>query len=141
MLILSYLSIVIPLFKSTGFMAKMSIIYLSSWKDDFIIKPIKTKQKHLLIGEIRQNYLYQIIKFPCQVNEKPVATNHNAIFCNICDCWEHIHCNNIWKQTYRQLQKDPRPWYDKSCLKKEISFSNLNDSEFEAFTSGLNILP
>ena len=82
-----------------------------------------------------------MIKFPCQLCEKPVVTNHNAIYCDICDCWVHIHCNNIFKQTYRQLQKYPSPWYCKSCLKKEIPFSNLNDSEFEAFTSGLSILP
>ena len=82
-----------------------------------------------------------MIKFPCQVCQKPVATDHNAICCDICDCWVNIHCNNICKQTYRQLQKDPSAWYCKSCLKKEIPFSNLNDSEFEAFTSGLSILP
>ena len=32
---------------------------------------------------MRGNYLYQMIKFPCQVCEKPVATNHNAICCDI----------------------------------------------------------
>ena len=98
-------------------------------------------QNHLLTEEIRGNYLYQMIKFTCQVCEKPVATNHNAICCDICDCWIHIYCNNICKQTYRQLQKDPTPWYCKSCLKKEIPFSNLNNSEFEAFISGLSTLP
>ena len=82
-----------------------------------------------------------MIKFPCQVCEKSVDTNHNAICCDMCDCCVHIHCNNIYKQTYRQLQKDPSPWYCKRCLKEEILFSNLNDSEFEVFTSGLSILP
>ena len=54
----------------------------------------------------------------------------------------HIHSNDICKQTYRQLQKDPSPLYCKSCPKKEIPFSNLNDSAFEAaFTSCLSILP
>ena len=45
------------------------------------------------------------------------------------------------KKTYRQLQKDASPWYCKPCLKKEIPFANLGNSEFEAFTSGLSILP
>ena len=49
-----------------------------------------------------ENYLYQMIKFPYQVCEKPVATNNNAISCDIwCDCWIHIYYNNICKQTYR----------------------------------------
>ena len=83
-----------------------------------------------------------MIKFPCQVCEKPVATNHNAICCDVWDCWVHIHSNDICKQTYRHLQKDPSPLYYKSCPKKEIPFSNLNDSAFEAaFPSGLSILP
>ena len=92
----------------------------------------------MLTEEIRENCLYQMIKFSCQVCEKLVATNHNTICCDICDSWGHIHCNNIFKQTYKQLQKYPSPWYCKSCLEKEIPFSNLNDS---AFTSVLSIIP
>ena len=72
-----------------------------------------------------------MIKFLCQVCEKPVATNHNAICCD-------IHVTDGYTQT---LQEDPSPQYCKSCLKKEIPFSNLNNTEFEAFTSGLGILP
>ena len=40
-----------------------------------------------------------------------------------------------------KLRKAPSLWYCKSCLKKEIPLSNLNDYNFQAFTSGLSILP
>ena len=41
--VVNYFSIVTPLIKSTEFKTKRSIIYLCSWKDVFITKPIKTK--------------------------------------------------------------------------------------------------
>ena len=91
---------VIPLFKSAGFMTKMSIIYVSSSKDVFIIKPITSKHKTFADRGNKENYPYQMIKFPCQVCEKPVATNHNAICCDICDCCVHIVTIFV-KKTYR----------------------------------------
>ena len=81
-----------------------------------------------------------MIKFPCQVCEKPVATNRNATCCDVCDFWIHIYCNDNCKQIYKQLQKFTSHWYCKSFLKKEIPVSNLNNGEFEAFASGLSIL-
>ena len=41
--VVNYFSIVTPLFKSAEFKTKRSIIYLCSWKDVFITKPIKAK--------------------------------------------------------------------------------------------------
>ena len=32
------------------------------------------------------------IKFPCKICEKPVAQNHQAICCDVCDTWVHIKC-------------------------------------------------
>ena len=78
--VVSYFSIVTPLFRSAEFITERSIIYLCFWKNVFITKPTKTKH---ITEEIRENYLYQMIKFPYQVCEKPVATNNNAISCDI----------------------------------------------------------
>ena len=50
-----------------------------------------------------------MVKFPCRVSKKPVATNHNAICCDMCDKWAHRHCNNICKKTYRNLKKGSKP--------------------------------
>ena len=76
-----------------------------------------------------------MVKFPCPICEKTVATNYNTVCNDMCDCWIHIPRNNIGKQTYRQSRKDPSLWYRKSCLKKEIPFSNLNNGEIEPFNS------
>ena len=85
----------------------------------FYYKPIKTKHVAITNRENTEK-LSLTVTFPCPVCEKAVATNHNAVCCDICDCWIHICRNNICKQTYRQPQKDPSPWCCKSCLKKEI---------------------
>ena len=50
---------------------------------------------------MKENYHCQMGKFPCLACEKPVATNNNTNCCDICDCWKHINCINICKQSYR----------------------------------------
>ena len=71
-----------------------------------------------------------MVKFPCVVWEKTVGTNHNVVCCDMCDRWVHIYCNNICKKTYRDLKKYQIPWFCKSCFRKEILFSSLNDTKF-----------
>ena len=46
-----------------------------------------------------------MVKFPCLVCEKAVGINHNAVFCDMCDRWVHIYCNNIWKKIYKDQRK------------------------------------
>ena len=42
-------------------------------------------------------------KFPCGVCYKAVAKNHNAVYCDSCNLWVHIKCNNLTKFCYRKL--------------------------------------
>ena len=53
----------------------------------------------------RKQFPNQMVNFPCSVCEKPVAINHEAVCCDICNKWVHIRCNNICKKTYRCLKK------------------------------------
>ena len=82
-----------------------------------------------------------MVKFPCSVCEKPVAINHEAVFCDICNRWVHNRCNNICKKTYNNLKKDPTPWFCKCCMQKEIPFSNINDTEYNRLTKDLKVKP
>ena len=59
--------------------------------------------------------------------KKNVASNHNAIWCDICNKWVHISCNNISRYCYRKLQKDSTPWYCKNCLKQVLPYNKLTD--------------
>ena len=53
------------------------------------------------------------VKFPCKICEKPVAQNHKAVCCDVCDTWVHIKCNKINTQTYNILKKEKASW---SCI-------------------------
>ena len=55
--------------------------------------------------------------FPCSICPKNVAKNHNAVYCDICNLWVHIKCNNNTKYCYRKLQNDKEPWFCKKCIK------------------------
>ena len=68
------------------------------------------------------------MKFPCNICEKNVASNHNAICCDICNKWVHISYNNI-----SRLQKDSTPWY---CLKQVLPFNKLTDYQLKALMLG-----
>ena len=69
------------------------------------------------------------------------TSNQSDVCCDKCDCWLHIYCNNSCKKACIKIKKDCILWYCKSCLKKEISFSDLHDIGFSAFTDGILILP
>ena len=45
------------------------------------------------------------LKFPCGICAKAVAKNYNAVYCNTCNLWVHIKCNNVTKFCYRRLSK------------------------------------
>ena len=61
-----------------------------------------------------------MVKFPYLVFEKAVGTNHNTVFCDMCDRWVHIYCNNISKkhtEIFKNIKKYKR---SKSYIQKEI---------------------
>ena len=72
------------------------------------------------------------MKFPCNICEKSVAINHNAICCDICNKWVHISSNNISTYCYWKLQKDSTRWYCKNCLKQVLPFKKLTDHQLKA---------
>ena len=61
-------------------------------------------------------------KYPCSVCEKSVAINHEAVCCDVCNRWVHICFKKIYKKTYKDLKKDPTPWFCKSRMQKESLF-------------------
>ena len=71
-----------------------------------------------------------MVKFPCEICTKAVASNHKAIQCDICDIWVHIKCNKINSQTYELLKKDNTQWFCNECYKDRFPFSKLNNNEF-----------
>ena len=80
-----------------------------------------------------------MVKFPCKICTKPVASNHRAIQCDICDIWMPIKCNKINSQTYDSLRKDNTQWFCIECSKDQFLFSKLNNNEFHHTVLGKKI--
>ena len=83
----------------------------------------------------------KMVKFPCGLFQKAVATKHKAICCDLCNKWIHISCNNLNKTTYIQIQHSDTNWSCMPCLKNEVFFSTLTDHELEKVYNGKDILP
>ena len=53
-----------------------------------------------------------VITFPYSICTKAIGNNDNSIYCDICNLWAHIKCNNLNFIYYQYLYR-----YDDSCLK------------------------
>lgn len=72
-----------------------------------------------------------MFNFPCLICETIVGMNYNVVCYDMSDRWVHI----------RDFKKDQTPWFCKSCIRKEIPFSSLNDAEFAHLVKGMSVLP
>ena len=76
----------------------------------------------LYAANILFQQLTMVIKFPCKICNKTVASNHHAVQCDKCHIWVHIKCNKINLQTYKFLQKSPSAWYCIKCFEDIVAF-------------------
>ena len=66
----------------------------------------------------------------------PVAKNHRAVQCDLCDPWVHIACNNLTVYTYQKLKKHKSPWYCICCFRKELPYGSTNDTQLKKLLHG-----
>ena len=59
------------------------------------------------------------VKFPCKICKKPVAKNHKAICCDVCDLLKE-----------KVLLKEKLSWSCIVCSKDVFPFSKLNETSF-----------
>ena len=59
-------------------------------------------------------------KFPCGICHKSVHDNQKAVFCNECNFYIHIKCNNMSVLEYEVLvnEVDDVPWFCINCTEK-----------------------
>ena len=98
--------------------------------------------------------------FPCGICHKKIPAHGKSVYCNHCQFWVHIRCNNISNSEYEELQKEPDdvPWFCLKCTAVMFPFGSLdneelcslNEFDFPSFidsmppfeiTSGLTNLP
>ena len=80
-----------------------------------------------------------VIKFPCKICNKAVASNHHAVQCDKCHIWVHIKCNKINLQTYKFLQKSPSTWYCIKCFEDIFPFGTIPNEELFKTNQGPKI--
>ena len=82
-----------------------------------------------------------MVKFPCGICQKAVATKHKATCCDLCNKWIHIGCSNLNKSAYIQIQHSDANWFCMPCLKNEVPSNTITDHELEKVYNGKHILP
>ena len=83
-----------------------------------------------------------MIELPCRVCCKAVCERHRAIECDLCKAWNHIWCNRLDQNDYKfDLDYSDDSFYCIKCLAENITFSTLNDNQFEiCVKKGINHL-
>ena len=67
-------------------------------------------------------------RYPCGTCCKPVAVNHRALLCDICNKWIHAKCNGIDKTHYEALIDQENSWCCINCINNSLPFL-LSDEE------------
>ena len=80
------------------------------------------------------------VLFPCGVCCKPVAVNHRAVQCDICDLWIHIKCNAISPALYKEMMEldTDLKWCCIKCINAAIPFSETPDEILKLTFQGKN---
>ena len=69
---------------------------------------------------------------PCGICDKNIHGNQRAIFCDNCNFYVHMKCNDISAAEYKELENEPDdvPWFCKNCTMDMFPFGLLTNEEF-----------
>ena len=94
---------------------------------------------HLCLFSVFVCCLFMPVLFPCGICNKPVANNHRAVQCDICDLWIHIKCNSISPAVYKEMSEtDDLKWCCIKCINETIPFSETPTEILELTNQGKN---
>ena len=81
--------------------------------------------------------------YKCSICTAKVGQRQNAIFCDKCENWVHIGCNNLDKNTYSHLKNsnDSEHWYCIKCMAEIIPFVNVDNECLSLLQQGINVDP
>ena len=67
----------------------------------------------------------------CGICHKNVSDHQKSVYCNNCNLWVHIKCNNISISEYHELEKesDDIPWFCLKCTTVMFPFGLLDNNE------------
>ena len=64
-----------------------------------------------------------VITFPYSICTKTVDDNDSSIYCDKCNLWVHIKCNNLNFLDYQYLDGNDDPWF---CLSSNIQNKDID---------------
>ena len=67
-----------------------------------------------------------VITFPCSICTKAIGGNDNSIYCDKCNLWFHIKCNNLNFIDYQYLNGNDDPWFCLKCNSEIYPFGTLS---------------
>ena len=62
-----------------------------------------------------------VISFPRSICVNSIGDNDDSIFCDKCNSWIHIKCNNPNYIDYQYLNGNDDPWFCLKCNSENIS--------------------
>ena len=81
-----------------------------------------------------------VIKDPCGKCKKPVAINHRAIQCDVCNFWTHIKCDNVSTTNYNVLMDEGNKtkWICNSCINTTLPCADATQSNLKNINFTIN---
>ena len=80
-----------------------------------------------------------VINFPCSICTKTIGDNDDSIYCDNCNLWVHIKCNNLNFIDYQYLNGNDDPWFCLKCNSEFYPFGTLNNKTFNQYINSNNI--
>ena len=80
-----------------------------------------------------------VITFPCSICTKIIDDNDSSIYCDKCNLWMHIKCNNLNVLDYQYLNENDDPWFCLKCNTELFPFGTLNNKTFNQYINSSNI--
>jgi len=79
------------------------------------------------------------VKYPCGTCQKAVTWKCNALPCDSCDQWFHIHCQGIGDESYDRLPNNSFAWTCRSC--DSLNYSTHSPTSFNSLSSPSSFSP
>ena len=68
-----------------------------------------------------------VTTFPCSICNQAIGDNDNSIYCDKCNSWVHIKCNNLNFIDYQYVNGNDDPWFCLICNSELFLCGNLNN--------------
>ena len=77
-----------------------------------------------------------VISFPCSIGAKSIGDD---VFCDKCNSWIHIKCNNLNYVNYEYLNDNDDPWFCLKCNSEIFPLGTLNNKTFNLYIDDSNV--